>query len=361
MMSSLARPILIVAGGTGGHIYPAIAVAEKLRELGITTVWLGSNNGMETRIVPSTGIRLVTIAVSGLRGTGIMRWVFSPFVLAFALAQALGAVIRIRPGVVLGMGGFASGPGGIAAWLCRAPLVVHEQNAIPGFTNGILSRIATSVFQAFPNAFPASRGALTVGNPVRKSIHAIAPPGDRDFTQEPVRILVVGGSRGARIFNEALPDVFERLNEPAIEIWHQCGDGNAALTEAAYGQQEINARVDEFIDDMAAAYAWASIVVCRSGALTVSEIANVGVGAILVPYPYAVDDHQTHNAKFLVDAGAAFLVAEGPDFASELSTRLQELCRDPTQFERLANNARLVAMPDAATLVAERCEELLHG
>jgi len=359
-MNKLNNTVLIVAGGTGGHIYPALAVADLLRERDIATVWLGSRQGMETHIVPNAGIRLVTIAVSGLRGRGALRWVFAPFALAYALVQSLITMIRIRPRVVLGMGGFASGPGGLAAWLCRRPLIVHEQNALPGLTNKLLSRLATTLFEAFPGSFPPARRAVAVGNPVRRQIADLPAPAERSLGSDPLRILVVGGSRGARALNESVPVAITQLNSTALSIWHQCGQGNSRTTEAAYGDAAGSVRVSEFIEDMAAAYAWASIVVCRSGALTVSELAAAGLGSILVPFPYAVDDHQSANARYLVDGGAALIVAEGPDFEMRLNDAIAQVNRDRARVVALAEKARSLAMPGAAEAVADRCEELLH-
>jgi len=361
-MNNIARPVLIVAGGTGGHIYPAIAVAERLGQHEVPTVWLGSRSGMETHIVPAAGIRLLTIAISGLRGRGVLRWLFAPFAVGFGLIQALVAVCRVRPGVVLGMGGFASGPGGLAAWLCRRPLIVHEQNAIPGFTNRLLSRIATRVLQGFPDAFPPSIPAVTVGNPVRASIVAVAPPESRDLESDPLRILVVGGSRGARALNETLPRALgAALGDAAVSVRHQCGEGHFEATIAAYAGCTANVEVSEFIDDMAKAYAWSSVVVCRAGALTVCELASAGVASILVPFPHAVDDHQTANARFLVDAGAALLVSEGPDFEQRLAAALRRVSDDRALLRRFAGNARSKARPDAAETVAGHCLELLNG
>ena len=359
-MADFDHTVLIVAGGTGGHIYPALAVAACLQERKVITVWLGSRYGMETRIVPQAGLRLLTIAVSGVRGRGVLRWFAAPFLIGVALVQALVAMIKVRPQVVLGMGGFASGPGGLAAWLCRRPLVVHEQNAIPGLTNKLLSRLATTVFQAFPGSFPESCGALTVGNPVRADIVALAPPAERNVSTGPLRILVVGGSRGARALNETVPAAARALRAVDLSVWHQCGEGNGAQTEAAYRDTNADVRVSEFIDDMAAAYAWASVVVCRSGALTVSELAAAGVASILVPFPYAVDDHQTANARFLVDADAALLVAEGADFEQRLTAALTSVESDRERVAELARHARALAIPDAAANVAARCMELLH-
>jgi UDP-N-acetylglucosamine--N-acetylmuramyl-(pentapeptide) pyrophosphoryl-undecaprenol N-acetylglucosamine transferase len=360
-MTDAGRPVLIVAGGTGGHIYPALAVADYLHGRNIRTVWLGSKRGMETRIVPAAGIRLYRIAVSGLRGRGLWRWLVAPVAVSVALAQALLAVLRIRPRLVLGMGGFVSGPGGLAAWLCGRPLVIHEQNAIPGLTNVLLSRIATRVLEGFPGSFPAERRAITVGNPVRTSIVSIARPDDRELGTARFRVLVVGGSRGAQSLNDGVPRAIERIDAPSIEVWHQAGVGNESSTRASYARSNVTVRVTEFIDDMALAYSWASVVICRAGAITVCELAAAGVASILVPFPYAVDDHQTANARYLVDADAAMMVAEGPDFPRRLAQMVERLRGDRDGLIRLARSARELAKPDAAAEVADHCLELLDG
>ncbi len=358
-MTDLGRPILIVAGGTGGHIYPALAVADYLRNHSVSAIWLGSHRGLESRIVPEAGIRLYKISVSGLRGRGRWRWLFAPFALSFALIQALLAVVRIRPGLVLGMGGFASGPGGLAAWICRRPLVIHEQNAIPGLTNSLLSRIATKVLQGFPGSFPADRDAITVGNPIRESIVSISSPEDRDLGSEIFKILIVGGSRGAQALNHGVPRALEQVHGSRLEIWHQAGAGNEIDTQRAYAHSTAAVRVTEFIDDMATAYAWATIVICRAGAITVCELAAAGVASILVPFPYAVDDHQTANAGYLVNSNAALMIAEGPDFESRLAAAVQELYDGPREIIGIAERARELAKPDAAARVASHCMELL--
>ncbi len=358
-MTNLGRPILIVAGGTGGHIYPALAVADHLKNYDVSTVWLGSESGLETRIVPEAGIRLYKIAVSGLRGRGFWRWLLAPVTLGIALLQALIAVMRIQPMLVLGMGGFASGPGGVAAWICRKPLVIHEQNAVPGLTNSILSHLATKVLQGFPDAFPTERRAVTVGNPIRESIVAIVPPEVREREFDGIRILVIGGSRGARALNVGVPKALDHLSGPAVEIWHQAGSGNDLMTQQAYASAKASIRVTEFIDDMAAAYSWADIVICRAGAITVGELAAVGVASVLVPFPYAVDDHQTANARYLVDSNAAMIVAEGPEFEQRLAAAVQKyLDGDPDPLS-VAKQARALAKPDAAANVVSQCMGLL--
>jgi len=358
-MTEADHPILIVAGGTGGHIYPALAVADQLHSRNIHTVWMGSRTGMETRIVPDAGIRLFKIAISGLRGKGFWRWLIAPFALVAGLVQALFALMRIRPRLVLGMGGFASGPGGLAAWMCGRPLVIHEQNAIPGLTNSLLSRIATQVLEGFPGSFPEQRHAITVGNPVRSSIVSIAPPQMRKLETELFRVLVIGGSRGAQALNVGVPRAIEQLNTPGVEVWHQAGAGNGLQTENCYACSSVPVRVAEFIDDMAEAYSWASIVICRAGALTVCELAAAGVASILVPFPHAVDDHQTANAAYLVDSNAAMMVTEGPDFEDRLAAAIQHFLADRSQLIRFARRARELARPDAAVRVADHCLELL--
>ena len=358
-MNETGGPILIVAGGTGGHIYPALAVADHLKNRAVRTVWLGSRRGLETRIVPQAGIRLFRIAVSGLRGRSLWHWLIAPFVLSVALMQALLTIIRVRPSLVLGMGGFASGPGGLAAWICGRPLVIHEQNAIAGLTNSILSRIATKVLEGFPGSFPTGRRAITVGNPVRESIISIEPPKARAMRSDTLRILVIGGSRGARALNDGVPRVIREIDAPSLEIWHQTGAGNEAVTRQAYAHTLAPVRLTEFIDDMAAAYNWADLVICRAGAITISELAAAGVASILVPFPYAIDDHQTANANYLVEASAAMMVAEGPDFVQRLTAAVQQLRHSQVQMLRLACRARELAKPHAAAQVADHCLELM--
>ena len=360
-MTNLGRPILIVAGGTGGHIYPALAVADHLKNYQVSTVWLGSKNGLETRIVPEEGIRLYRIAVSGLRGSRFWHWLLAPAALGFALIQAVIAVLRIQPALVLGMGGFASGPGALAAWICRKPLVIHEQNAVPGLTNSLLSRIATKVLQGFPGAFPTERAAITVGNPIRESIVSIAPPERRKHEFDGFRVLVLGGSQGAQTLNLCVPRALGLVCGANFEIWHQTGTGNEGATRQAYEPSTALIRVSEFIGDMAAAYLWADIVICRAGAMTIGELATVGVASILVPFPLAVDDHQTANARYLVDSNAAVMVAEGPEFERRLATALQRFIDGQLDLLSFAKRARALATPAAAANVVEQCMELLDA
>ena len=356
--------ILIMAGGTGGHVYPALAVADYLRKQKVEVSWLGTNKGLEARVVSKANFPLHTIAVSGLRGKGVLGWLLAPLRLNIALTQALMIMLKLRPHAVLGMGGFVTGPGGVAAFILNRPLLIHEQNAIAGLTNRLLSRFANKVMEAFPGAFKKAQLVEIVGNPVRDSIDQLAAPVER-FGQRKGRLnlLVIGGSLGALALNETLPKVvatFDAAHRP--HVWHQTGAGKLAATELEYTQQGMKAKVVEFIDDMDAAYAWADLVICRAGALTISELALAGVGSILVPYPYAVDDHQTANADFLVRAGAAKLLPQSQMSVESLSELLSELMKKGRRgLLKMGLAARGAAMPDATRLVAERCLEAAHG
>jgi UDP-N-acetylglucosamine--N-acetylmuramyl-(pentapeptide) pyrophosphoryl-undecaprenol N-acetylglucosamine transferase len=349
-----------MAGGTGGHVFPALAVAEHLRELGMQVCWMGTRRGLEARVVPARGFPMEWIRVEGVRGVGAKRLLAAPVQILRALWQALGIMRRRRPSVVLGMGGFASGPGGLMARALGIPLVIHEQNRIAGLTNQWLARIATRVFEAFPGSFPKGRGAEACGNPVRLEIARLEPPGQRFAgRQGPLRLLVVGGSLGAQALNQTVPQALAQLppeHRPLVR--HQSGDRNLEEARAAYRQAGVSAELLPFIEDMAAAYAWADLVLCRAGALTISELAAAGLGAILVPYPYAVDDHQTRNAEYLVDAGAARLVPQRELTASGLSELLRPLLEDRRQVLAMAQAARGKARLDAVERIAEACREV---
>ncbi len=330
--------------------------------------WLGTRRGLEARLVPAAGIALETLTVSGLRGKGLLSWMGAPFKLSWALCQSLVVIMRFRPMAVLGMGGFASGPGALVTWLLHLPLLIHEQNAVAGLTNRLLARIASRVLAAFPGAFPGRREVLFTGNPVRSEIAALAAPAVRMRARSgPLRLLVVGGSQGARALNEALPAALARL--PATHrplVHHQAGQDGWQQVREAYGVAGVvEARVEAFIEDMPAAYAWADLVVCRAGALTVAELAAAGCAAVLVPYPYAVDDHQTRNAMSLVEAGAALLLPQDQDLASGLAGLLKELTAgdapDRARLLAMAEAARKQARPHAATTVAQLCLEAADG
>ncbi|MSR13107.1 MAG: undecaprenyldiphospho-muramoylpentapeptide beta-N-acetylglucosaminyltransferase [Gammaproteobacteria bacterium] len=356
-----ARSILIVAGGTGGHIYPALAVAERLKNLNIGIYWLGSQHGIEGRIVPQHGFELSKIKVLALRGHGWRRWVVAPWTLAYATIQAIATMLRIRPGVVLGMGGFVSGPGGLAAWLCRVPLIIHEQNAVAGLTNRLIKHLATRVLAGYPQSFRSGSSAVVTGNPVRDSIATLPPPTSRSRDMNCLNVLVIGGSLGARRLNEVLPAALRLMpNQPRIQVWHQTGDSDLVATRAAYSEYR-EARVDDYIEDIAAAYGWADVVVCRAGAITVAELAASGVPSILIPFPHAVDDHQAANAAFLVDRGAAVMIRESELSAERLTRLLIELNSDRTRLLQMACSARDCALPNATNDVAARCLELINA
>lgn len=350
----MSGPVLILAGGTGGHIFPGLAVAQALMQRNVPVVWLGSAGGMETRLVPPAGIALETIDVGGLRGKGAATLLKAPFRLLRALWQASRILRRLQPRAVLSFGGFAAGPGGLCAWLLGRPLLVHEQNRAPGFTNRVLSRFARRVLCGFPGSF-AGRDYEDVGNPVRPEISALPAPALRFGARiAPVRLLVLGGSQGAASLNVVLPQVLAAL--PATQrpqVRHQCGERHAQASRDVYAQAGVQASIEPFIADMAEAYGWADLVVCRAGALTVAELCAAGVGALLVPFPNAVDDHQTRNAEYLVERGAARLVPEGSDFAVRLQAAASPLLHDAALRLAMAEAARSAARPQAAARVAD--------
>ena len=353
----MTRLALIMAGGTGGHVFPALAVAEYLRARDWRVVWLGTRSGLEARVVPAHGIPIEWVSVAGLRGKGWLAWLTAPLRLAFAYGQALRIVRRHRPAVVLGAGGFVTGPGGVAARTLRRPLVIHEQNAIAGLTNRWLARIATEVLEAFPGSFGKRTRARAIGNPVRSAIALIEAPESRMRGRSGrARLLVVGGSLGARRLNTIVPRALAQLGPAGRpEVWHQAGERGLADAEGAYQECGVEARVVPFIDDMAAAYAWCDLIICRAGALTISELAAAGLGAILVPFPFAVDDHQTANARFLVDAGAAVLIADADLTPERLAGEIATLVADRPMLLAMAQCARALARPTATAELAGAC------
>jgi UDP-N-acetylglucosamine--N-acetylmuramyl-(pentapeptide) pyrophosphoryl-undecaprenol N-acetylglucosamine transferase len=352
--------ILIMAGGTGGHVFPALAVAHYLRERGHQVSWLGTQRGMESELVPANGFDIDYISIAGLRGNGILGWVVAPLRISRAIVQALAVIRNRRPQAVLGMGGFVTGPGGVAAKLSGRPLLIHEQNAIAGLTNRLLSRIADRVLEAFPDTF-TGRHVSHTGNPVRGDIAALAAPEERFVShQGRLRLLVVGGSLGALALNEMIPEALALLPEdirPVVR--HQSGKRHLEVTRSAYEKAGVASEVMPFIDDMAAQYEWSDLVICRAGALTVSELALAGVAAILVPYPHAVDDHQSANSSYLVAEGAAQLVQQRDLTAASLAEMVGHFCRDVeagrNELVVMAQNARRLARPEATAEVAAAC------
>lgn len=356
-------PVLIMAGGTGGHVFPALAVARILRGRDEQVVWLGSRNGMETRLVPQDGFDIETIRVSGLRRKGLLAWLGAPWLLALALVDALRVMRRRRPKAVLGMGGFASGPGGVAAWLLGRPLVIHEQNAVAGLTNRLLAGLAREVLEAFPGSFSSGTHRRVTGNPVRADIERLPDPAQRLAGRSgPLRLLVLGGSQGARVLNENLAPALALLPAAARpEVWHQAGAATLELARAAYRQAGIEARTEAFITDMAAAYAWADLVICRAGALTIAELAAAGLPAVLVPFPGAVDDHQTRNAAFLVDAGAAVLLPQAELTPARLAAEIGAYDAARRLVLERALRARARAQPGAAEAIADLCLQVAEA
>lgn len=350
-------PVLIMAGGTGGHIFPGLAVAEALRAQGVPVAWLGAQGGMETKVVPAYGIEIHTIPVGGLRGKGWKRRLVAPWMLIRALLSSLTLLHRLKPRSVLSMGGYVAGPGGVAACLLRRPLLVHEQNRVAGFTNRMLARHARRVMVGFADALP---DAQWMGNPVRDAIAALPAPAQRLAGRcgQP-RLLVLGGSLGARALNLRVPQALAQM--PAgqrPDVLHQCGERGMDETREAYAQAGVPARIVPFIEDMADSYAWADLVVCRAGALTLAELMACGLGAMLVPFPYAVDDHQARNAQALVAAGAAQWTQESELTAQTLAQRLSVLLGDRAKLLAMAQAARAQAKPNAAADIARACVEV---
>ncbi len=355
----MQKKILVMAGGTGGHVFPGLAVAKYLNDHDWEVLWLGTKERMESRLVPEHGFEISYINVSGVRRNGFWRKLYAPFMIIKAIWQANRIIRKYQPDVVLGMGGYASGPGGIAAWLNRIPVVLHEQNAAAGFTNRVLAHFASRICMGFAGAFD-QENAIVVGNPVRAEIAAISEFPIEDITNRPMRILVVGGSLGAAFFNENLPAIFAQLDN--VEIKHQTGRGNFESTQLRYKDLAMTDGVEvlEFISDMADAYTWADLVICRAGALTVSEIAAAHKPAIFIPLPTAVDDHQTKNAQSLAQCGAAFIVQQR-DFTKEtMTSMIKNLQTENDLITDMARNARDVAILDATEKVAAVCEELVE-
>jgi UDP-N-acetylglucosamine--N-acetylmuramyl-(pentapeptide) pyrophosphoryl-undecaprenol N-acetylglucosamine transferase len=350
-------PVVIMAGGTGGHVFPALAVAKVLRARGVPVVWLGVPGSMEAKLVPANGFPIEWIRVRGIRGKGAFAWVLAPLRILGAVLQAAAVLRRVRPRAVLGAGGYVSGPGGIAAWMLRIPLLIHEQNAIPGLTNRWLARMAGQVLQAFPGSFGGGVRARTVGNPVREDIAALPEPAVRFAGRTgPARLLVFGGSLGAQRLNAMVPRALSQL-DPARRpvVRHQAGERGIEAARAAYREARVDAEVTAFIDDMAAAYAWADVALCRAGAMTVAELQAAGLGALLIPLPIAADDHQTRNAGTLVDAGAGRVLQERDLTAESLCACIVDLTADRGRMLQMAEAARSLRVVDAAVRVADLC------
>ena len=360
-----SRPVLIMAGGTGGHVFPALAVADELKSRGVPVVWLGTKAGIESRLVPAAGYPIEWMSITGLRGKNTLTLVLAPLRILTACWQALMVLLKRNPCAVLGMGGFASGPGALMAWMIRKPLLVHEQNAIPGMTNKLSAKFATVVLQAFPGVFKQAR---TTGNPVRQSIYDIQAPelrlaeryaeestSEKSATKK-LRLLIIGGSLGAVKLNEVVPEALAKMTESdRPEVVHQTGMKNIDSAKAAYHEAGVDARVEAFIDDMSAVYQWSDIVICRAGAMTVFELAAAGVASILVPYPHAVDDHQTVNARYLEKADAAIIRQQDDLTADWIVERLNDFSVNRNKLFDMAVAARKLAISDSARTIADAC------
>lgn len=355
---------LIMAGGTGGHIFPGLAVAQCLQENGWHVEWLGSKGGMEESLVAKHHIQVHLIGVTGLRGNGVLGWIKAPLSLSQAILEARKVIKKLRPDVVVGFGGFASGPGGIAAFLTNVPLVIHEQNAVAGMTNKILAKVAKQVFQAFPKVFSESEKVKTVGNPIRRDFKLLnqkqsSNHDDSGFT----KVLVVGGSRGALALNKWVPQILKDLiNDGDVVVRHQVGKARVKETTGYYETSGVHNKNQyellEFIDEMAASFEWADVLICRAGASTVAEVAAAGVCAVFVPFPYAVDDHQTANANWLVKQDAALLIAEKDLNKDEAIEKILALIGSKKSIKKMASNAKAAAYLESAEHVAEFCEVL---
>ena len=353
---------MVVAGGTGGHVFPGLAVAEYLRSRGIDVVWMGTQTGLESRAVPAAGFEIEWIAIRSLRGRGFMGWLLLPIRLVAAMTQSLRIMRRRRPDVVLAMGGFVAGPGGLVACLLRKPLLIHEQNAVAGLTNRWLALFADQILAGFPNAFKHRPRARHVGNPVRREIAGLPAPQLDTIQEGRLCLLILGGSQGAQIFNEVVPKALRGLTkDDSPDVWHQCGERWLESTRAVY--QGIPAKVDvtAFIDDMAGAYRWADLIICRAGAMTIAELTAAGCAAILVPLPHAADDHQTANARFLAEREAAILLPQQEFLASRVGDLLTRFNSNRQLLMKMAVNARRCAMPGAAQTVGQLCMEAMHA
>ena len=366
-MSADKPLVLMMAGGTGGHVYPALAVATELRTRGCAVEWVGTTRGLEARVVPAAGIELHCLAVRGVRGKNSLWKIWALLSLIVASVQALWLVVRLSPQCVVGLGGYVAGPAGIAAWLLRKPLVIHEQNAIAGTSNRMLVPFASKVLAGFSGAFSEDVEVLTVGNPVRRELVEREVEGNYSYAgQRPLRLLVLGGSLGAQPINEILPTVIGALlkEKPAasMELHHQCGEAHAMTVQQAYSDLQCDAiQVSAFIENMAEAYAWSDLVLCRAGALTVSELAIMGRPSILVPLPHAIDDHQTYNARSLSDCGAAILMRQDQMTRETLLETLRGFITHPERLVSMAAAATAAAIPEATGLVCDSCEELIYG
>lgn len=351
-----------MAGGTGGHVYPALSVAEHLRDQGIEIVWLGTRKGLEARVAPAAGFQMEWLEIKGLLGTSWMRKVVMPWMLFRALTQALRIMRRRMPDAVLGMGGFAAGPGGLAAWLLRRPLVIHEANAVCGVTNRLLAPLSKRVLTGFGDVRHLGVSAKWTGNPVRQEIVRSRVAEDPIKAAQPMRVLVLGGSQGARSINNLVPAALaESQFNSGLSVTHQCGHDREGEVNRAYEVAKVSARVVPFIEDMSTAYREADLVIARSGAMTVTELCVAGLASILLPFPFAASNHQVANAQVLSSAGAAVVIEASMLDAQRLAQEIDRLLRDRSLLTKMGHAAHKLARPDATAKVAGCCLELAHA
>jgi UDP-N-acetylglucosamine--N-acetylmuramyl-(pentapeptide) pyrophosphoryl-undecaprenol N-acetylglucosamine transferase len=346
----MTKRIVIMAGGTGGHIFPALAVVQFLHNQGWQVSWLGTKAGLESRVIPEAGIEIDWLSVSGVRGKGILSKVSAIFKLAKSCAEARKILKQRKPDVVLGMGGFVAAPGGLMAKMLKIPLIIHEQNRVVGTTNRLLAKIATKVLQGFPNSFAPKVDAICTGNPLRKSF-VDSVQKTNSIQNEALKILIVGGSQGAKALNENVPNAIALLKN-AVQVRHQTGAAMQNEVAETYKKLNLNAEVSAFIDDMAAAYSWADLIICRAGAMTVSEVAAMGIPAIFIPLPNAIDDHQTANARYLTEADAAILLKQSDLIAENLAQQIEKICENLAERREIAQS---LAYLNATETVANFC------
>ncbi|HTM64013.1 MAG TPA: undecaprenyldiphospho-muramoylpentapeptide beta-N-acetylglucosaminyltransferase [Gammaproteobacteria bacterium] len=358
-MTKLKR-VLIMAGGTGGHVFPGLAAAHFFRGRGVDVHWLGTSQGLEAKVIPAEKIPLHFITISGLRGKGIKALLTAPLRIIQAVLEARKIIAELKPDVVIGMGGFASGPGGVASWLAGCPLVIHEQNAKAGLTNKILANFAKRVLQGFPGAFKQSQKVITIGNPVRFEIENIPAPETRlAADRKPFRLLVLGGSLGAKALNELVPRTLAKLSSDIRpEVWHQTGEKHFEDTKSLYESTGIRANLVPFVKDMAEVYSWADMVLCRAGALTVAELCAAGLGAVFVPFPHAVDDHQTANADFMVKQNAALCVQQKDLTEDRLADIVEQFALSPFKRIEMAQAAFRLRQIHVTEKIYDICEEI---
>jgi UDP-N-acetylglucosamine--N-acetylmuramyl-(pentapeptide) pyrophosphoryl-undecaprenol N-acetylglucosamine transferase len=356
---SEVKKVIVMAGGTGGHIYPALACAHSFIDKGIDVEWLGSKGGMEETLVVDHSIRLHSLSIKGVRGKGVLGLLAAPFRILHAIGQAVAVLQKVKPDVVLGMGGFVAGPGGVAAKLLRIPLVIHEQNAVAGTTNKLLSKIADVRLQAFDGALS---NALSVGNPIRNDILRQQVRKSRGNAAKPLRLLVVGGSLGAKAINDVMPQVLANWSfSQRLDVWHQTGVRNFEAVSTLYQEANVEARVEAYLDNMDQAYYWADIVLCRAGAMTVSELAVAGLPSILIPYPFAIDDHQTENARYLEKVGGAYLLPQTELNYEKILSLLSEFVENEEALIKMGEQAKKVAHPNATQDVVAHCLRLIKS